>query len=286
MTMVPVNTINLSNTTYRNNPIIHNVNLDNVAWVDNSMSQAFYNSQNLQGVTNINSNVTNMSQCFAECTNLVNAPTISNGVENLMETFAGCTSLSNVQTLPASINNLTGTFSGCVNLTVAPTIPANVTSLLRTFENCSKLTVSPVLSSSITGLPSTFKGCTNLSSVPNIPSSVTSMMYTFDGCTSLSGNINIESESIANAVNCFANTTAEKEVYIPFYYTNGVLTATYNAFTAAGYSDTTRQHGVLLHSTSGQYIDLSDYEYTTTATNDVTLTKYIGTSTDIVTPNV
>ncbi len=57
------------------------------------------------------------------------------------------------------------------------------------------------------------------------------MSSTFRYCTNLIGNIIIESENITTFLNCFHNTNASKTkyVYIPYKYTNGVNTKTYNA---------------------------------------------------------
>ena len=57
------------------------------------------------------------------------------------------------------------------------------------------------------------------------------MAYTFSDCTNLIGNIIIKSENISNFSNCFHYTNASKikKVYIPYKYTNGVNTKTYNA---------------------------------------------------------
>ena len=61
------------------------------------------------------------------------------------------------------------------------------------------------------------------------------MYRTFFNCTNLSSRIYILSQNIANAVNCFYNTSLPKDVYIPYTYSNGTYTKTYNSFNSAGY---------------------------------------------------
>ena len=83
----------------------------------------------------------------------------------------------------------------------------------------------------------TFEDCTNLTQAPVIPNSVTDMSRTFLGCTNLTGNIIIKSENVTNFRSCFSmtNTSKIKNVYIPYKYTNGVNTKTYNAAFNASY---------------------------------------------------
>ena len=180
---------------------------------------------------------------------------------------------------------MNGTFVECSNLINAPVIPNSVTDMYETFNYCTNLINAPVIPNSVTDMSMTFNYCTNLVNAPVIPNSVTDMSRTFAYCNNLTGDINIESEIITNAINAFANTTANKDVYIPFQ-NNGVNTATFNAFIEAGYSTTTRVNGVLLKDFNSEDIDLSDYDYTIDADNNVILTNYKGTATDIVTPHL
>ena len=72
------------------------------------------------------------------------------------------------------------------------------------------------------------------------------MNHTFARCEGLKGNIFIESNKITSAVSCFANTTVNKNVYIPYTYANGTESATHAAFIAAGYDEAGTSCGVNL----------------------------------------
>ena len=107
----------------------------------------------------------------------------------------------------------------------------------------------------------------------------------FDGCANLTGDIIIGSNIITNANRCFANTSLDKNVYIPFYYSNGMVSATYNAFISAGYSETERKDGVLLKKLRNYNVDFDGYIITNNGA-DVELQKYEGSESIIVTPHL
>lgn len=111
------------------------------------------------------------------------------------------------------------------------------------FNNCQHLTYIDNFPSQTTYLNGAFCNCISLTTIPTIPDSVKSMVYTFDGCTNLTGDIYIYSNQITNAANCFNNTSLTKQVHIPFRYTNGEYTSTYNALVAEYGSG---QNGVVL----------------------------------------
>lgn len=183
--------------------------------------------------------------------------------DSAVNAFAGCTNLQNVTGLTNTIADLSNTFYACTNLTTIPTIPDSVVTMNNTFE-----------------------GCYNITTVSNIPTSVTNMRSTFDGCTNLTGDIYIESADITNASNCFNNTTATKNVYIPFIYSNGEHTSSYNAFVAAGYDINGTRNGVYLKSITRTVLDISEFAYTSTGNDEITLTNYTGNSTNIVVPGL
>ena len=306
--MKNINTITLNRLAYQDNQIIEEVDLAFVPWETNTMDSAFLNCQNLTNVTNINGNVTNMINAFANCINLVNAPVIPSSVTDMSLTFSGCFKLVNAPEIPNSVTNMcntfincdslniapvipnsvvdmSGTFGYCFKLVNAPEIPNSVTNMCNTFQWCTNLVNAPVIPSSVTDMSLTFSRCFKLVNAPEIPNSVTNMYYTFWDCYNLTGDINILSENISNATNCFYNAPLNKDVYIPFK-NNDVYTQTYNSFINAGYSTTERVNGVRLFDLNGPDIDLSDYEYTIDEQNNVTLTKYIGSNIDIVTPHL
>lgn len=223
-------------TVFIDNTDINTVNLNNKPWVNNTMAGAFSNCTNLTSVTNINNNVTDMIGCFYGCTSLNEAPTIPNSVtgSGLGLSFAFCFDLPEMPTIPNSVDNLTGMFMGCVNLTNTTTIPNSVTSMQGTFVRCS-----------------------NLVTAPEIPYSVTNLKETFESCVNLTGDINIYSNQVANVLDCFGNTSATKNVYIPFRYDNRVNTTTYNTFTAAGYDTIGTKEGVYLKNINAVFYTLT-----------------------------
>lgn len=244
-------------TVFTNNTNITSVNLNYKPWVNNSMAYAFSNCSNLQNVTNINNNVTNMRGTFQSCRNLVNAPIIPNSVTNMHGTFSGCSNLINISEIPTSVTSLFTTFADCTNLVNIPVIPNSVTTMTGTFLSCHKLVNAPEIPNSVDSMLMTFKGCVNLNQIGIIPNSITDMTETFYGCNNLIGDIYIESNKITSATNCFSSTSSVKYVYIPFKYENSINTATYNAFTSAGYDTLGTQHGVYLKDINVSYYTLT-----------------------------
>ena len=211
-----ITSIILSNTTYKDNQNIQSVDLNNVPWVDNSMSMAFFNCEKLNKVSNINNNVTDMYGAFYNCPNLTEAPTVPNSVASLSSTFAFCTNLVNMPTISNGVTDMSGTFEYCTNLSGIKDIPNSVINMTGTFNGCTSLAEIPSISENVTALNMTFIGCTNLINIPSIPNNVTSMTATFVSCTNLSGDIYINSVNVNNADSCFMNTDKDKNVYIPF----------------------------------------------------------------------
>ena len=293
---------------------VNSVDMNNVPCENNSMSFAFYGCSNLTSVTNINKNVTSIFRCFNGCSNLVNAPVIPNSVTDMTYAFYECTNLVNAPDLSncTNLTSMTYTFGYCNNLVNAPVIPNSVTNMSWTFLLCSNLVNAPDLTNcnNLTNMYETFSYCTNLVNVIEIPNSVTDMCQTFayctnlvnapdmsncnniidickafDGCANLTGDIIIGSNIITNANRCFANTSLDKNVYIPFYYSNGMVSATYNAFISAGYSETERKDGVLLKKLRNYNVDFDGYIITNNGA-DVELQKYEGSESIIVTPHL
>ena len=269
------------------------------------LSYAFYVCRNIVNPPVIPNGVSNLNWAFGSMDKMVNPPIIPESVTSLNSTFYGCRGLTtNVPVIPNSVTDLSSTFYYCFNLATAPVIPNSVTKMYQTFESCSNLTTPPVIPNNVTNLARTFVGCYNLTTPPVIPNSVTdmnytfwqcnnmtsapitpasvtNMEYTFSNCKALTGDIFIQSENIIDAINCFYNTTAIKNVYIPFTYTNGEYTKSYNAFTAAGYDNAGTTNGVYLKDIS--LVDDSIYTVNITD-NAIYLNTYIGSSSDIVVP--
>ena len=206
-----VNTIVLYNNTYSSAPNranIKEVNLHNVNWVNNSMSNSFYNCYNLITITGINENITNMSYAFyncqllsdslsipnnlinmkstfGSCSNLVNSPNIPNSVTDMSYTFSGCSNLKNISNISNSVTNMTNTFYWCTNLVNAPEIPNSVTNMHGTFSGCTNLIDAPIIPSNVTNMEFTFYDCVKLNNAPVIPDGVTNMHGTFQYCSNL-----------------------------------------------------------------------------------------------------
>lgn len=267
-------------TVFANNTNITSVNLNYKPWVNNSMTYAFDNCSNLQNVTNINnsittmrgtfrncrslanapeipSSVTNLTSTFSGCSNLVDAPVIPNLVSNMYHAFGGCSRLINAPVIPNSVTDISFTFSGCSNLINAPVIPNSVRTMTETFYYCTNLVDAPIIPNSVRSFDYTFAFCDNLVNAPIIPDSVTYMRSAFQYCSNLAGNIYIHSMNITDATNCFADTSLTKNVYIPFKYENSINTATYNAFTTAGYDTMGTKEGVYLKNINAVFYTLT-----------------------------
>ena len=197
--------------------------------------------------------------------------------------FKDCINLLSVTNINQNISSMVGTFENCYNMATQPIIPDSVVNMHQTFYNCSLL-LSGRISNNAQDLSQAFYNCSNITQFPNITNTV-NMYQSFDGCSNIYGDIYIHSEIITNAVNCFSNTSLEKNVYIPFQ-NNGVNTLTYNSFINAGYKTDQRVNGVLLFDINDEGIDLSDYEYFIDSNKIAHLIKYIGSNTDVIQPKI
>jgi len=132
-----------------------------------------------------------------------------------------------------------------------------------------------------------FYYCTNLVNAPDMSNanSLTNMASTFENCNNLVSNIIINSENIINAINCFNNTSLDKNVYIPFIYDNSEYTLTYNSFINAGYTNDpeNRVNGVLLLDYQ-EYV-LRDWSYTVLTDGRKKLYNYLGSDVNIIVPS-
>lgn len=198
----------------------------------------------------IPSDATDMSYTFRNCLNFNQEIHIPNNVTNMYYTFLNCISLNypivNYPTygiwltggniaISDSVINMKGAFYGCTNLNQTIKLPKNVTDMSYTFYDCYNLNQSIQIPSTVTDMSHTFESCSSFNQDIQIPSSVTNMVNAFTSATSLSGRINILSENVINAAHCFSHTSEAKDVYIPFNYSNGIKTQTFNSFVSAGY---------------------------------------------------
>lgn len=120
--------------------------------------------------------------------------------------FAGKTvtnvDLNNVEFID---NDMTGTFNSSVGLQSVTNINENVTNMSSLFEGSDFVTT-----------PFT------------VPAGVTNIYKMYANCENLTGDIYISSTEVSYANDLFVNTTAEKNLYIPFTYDGERHTITYN----------------------------------------------------------
>lgn len=217
-------------------------------------------------------------------TKVVHIPTLPPSVEDLSWAFANCYDLETVANFPVNVVNMQGTFYDDYNLTSYTDIRSNrLTDMSLCFWNCQNLTsFGTITSKQLTNMYETFYNCTNMITAPMIPSGVVNANGLFDGCSNLTGDVYIRSEIVNDASNCFNNTSLEKNVHIPFFYSNNTYSETYNSFINAGYSDVERINGVLLIDASGYDIDLDDWRYNIDDDNNVKLEAFIGENPQII----
>ena len=133
------------------------------------------------------------------------------------------------------------------------TVTTNTQDMSNMFNGFFKINTPVTIPEGVTNMSGTFYDCTNLNQNIQIPNSATNMVNTFYICTNLNGDITIFSNQVANAYRCFLSydTSSTKNVYLPFKYSNGVNSATFNSFVSAGYlyanGVSNDQHGVTVH---------------------------------------
>ena len=182
-----------------------------------SMFSTFSSCFNLVNVSSISNNIKNMDSTFSSCEKLVNAPAIPNSVTSMSQTFYGCSNLVNVPDLSncTNVTSMYATFKNCYNLVNIPGLPPLLRDINQTFIGCSNLVNVPAIPSSVVNMVLTFENCQNLTSIGELSNNVQDMSMTFRGCYNLSGDIKINSEKVVSAVDCFAWTSANKNVLIP-----------------------------------------------------------------------
>ena len=168
---------------------------------------------------------------------------VPTNVEDSNDVYIHNESLKNNQTIvnvdlsnvPWVDNQMNSSFLMCNNLYSVSNINNNVESLTSAFSGCHNLVNAPIIPNSVKYCHSVFRNCHNLVNAPEIPESATVLTSAFHDCKNLTGDIIIHSENVSGAFNCFYGSNKDKNVYIPFYYENGVRTRTYNSFRSAHY---------------------------------------------------
>ena len=203
------------------------------------------------GTTTTASNTPFFNNPNAVSVDLQSVPFVSN---NMYRAFNNCRNLVSVKGINQNVTSMSWTFFSCTSLNQNVQIPNSVTNMFYTFWGCLNLNQNIQIPNSVTNMHSTFSSCTNLNQNIQIPNSVTNMVNTFYGCNDLQGTINILSNQITDVKNCFYGTSLPKNVYIPFKYSNGVNSATFNSFVSAGYlyanGVSNNQHGVTMYNLS------------------------------------
>ena len=146
------------NSPFHNHRYIKKVDLMDVPFRNQSMCAAFRYCQNLQSVTNMNSQVTNMAMTFYGCYNFNSPVAIPHGVTNMYEMLCECRYFNYPLVIPNTMVNMNGAFNCCNNFNQ----PIDIT-------NCSYL-------NDITSL---FLGCNSFNQPFNIPNHITSLHNLF-----------------------------------------------------------------------------------------------------------
>lgn len=224
--------VTLSSSVFSNINNLTSVDFREAAIDGNSMSGMFRNNRDLVSVVNINQSITNMAETFSNCHSLISTQ-LPNSVINLYGTFSQCGSYNQSVQIPESATNISFMFSGCGNFNQNVQIPNSVVDMHGTFQTCASLNQNI-----------------------QIPSSVNKLTNTFLSCGNLTGRINVLSENVTDADSMFFATTLPKDVYIPYNYTNGERSQTFNSFVTAGYLDSsgasTGINGVTMHDLNAQ----------------------------------
>ena len=202
MKKTEVESVEISNRVFYRNRYVKSVDLANVPFVSNDMSNAFSECGNLTEVKNINPNTTNMPYAFYDCYNLNYIPTIPSDATNISAAFMHCSKATGEISIPSGVSDASYAFYNCANITSIKYLPSCI--LESTFARCSNLTSVCDIPEGVTSLRSTFQNCQNLKIVLNLPSTLTSMVNTFDECWSLVNVPNIPN-SVVNMYNTFQN---------------------------------------------------------------------------------
>ena len=168
--------------------------------------------------------------------------TVSTNTQDMSNMFNGFFKINSWIDVPSTATNLSWAFANCYSLN-QPITNYGTSGLWVTW--------GVAIPNSVTDLSFAFYGCSNLNQKVEVVNSVTNLCQTFRYATGLQGNVFIYSQDVTNAQSCFGSTWLEKNVYLPFKYSNGVNTQTFNSFLAAGYIFTNgvsnSQHGVTVY---------------------------------------
>ena len=243
---------------------------------------------------NIGNNVTTIPDyAFRDCTGLTSI-TIPNSVTSIgAGAFYGCSGLTSV-TIGSGVTSIgSSAFSGCIGLT-SITIPNGVTSIgAGAFYGCSGLT-SVTIGSGVTSIGDrAFRGCIGLTFI-TIPNSVARIGdWAFYGCTGLT-SITIPDSVTSIGEYAFYGCTGLTSITIPasvtsigYYAFSGSSSLTIYCETASepsGWSSSWNSSNRPVVWGHNNISTDSEYDYVVHS-DKVYLTKYKGTSTNIIIPN-
>ncbi len=246
---------------------------------------AFYECYEIESIVIADSVVEIGEYAFAYCDSLKSI-SLPKGIFKISEyAFCSCDNLTSI-VLPESITTIErGAFSGCRSLP-SINLPDGLQTLGESaFYNCDKLT-SIVLPESITTIErDAFYDCDGLISV-NLPDGLKVLgEYAFCNCDKLTSIVIPESiKTIQRGT--FRNCTGLTEIVIP-----KETTMYYNAFDSVnpelviyGYTDSPAQTFAEKNNITFVCLDAPDFTYEINENNEVTITGYTGTDTDIVIP--
>lgn len=185
------------------------------------------------------------SNLFRDCHNLrvVQGLAVEYGVNgsaqvnigDMSNTYANCYNLRVARAVGSYVTNIAFIYSNCYNLNFNVQLGNNSINARGAFYGCNRLNREIEIPYNAVDISDMFYGCSSLNRSIQIPNKVQNIRNMFYGCTNLSGRINILSYNITNSVNCFYGSSKFKEVHIPFRYSNGKNTKTFNSFVNAGY---------------------------------------------------
>ena len=183
--------------------------------------------------------------------------------KNRNAAFMQCSRLNNAKgVINTNTTGVVAVFDDCYYLKECDVIfPEAPTSYYVAFEgtNC---TDYPPMGSGATNCQSMFWSANSVVNSPVFPANVTVLTSLFNegGQTHLKGNIFMLGGGISTITNAFRgpNTSLRKNIYIPFTYSNGVNTVTYNSFKANNLYKGTSGNGSgvnpMYNSTSNFYV--------------------------------
>ena len=154
---------------------------------------------------------------------------------NLPYSFENCYNLRVMSSIPSNVKSMYYTFRNCYNFDFNVQIKEGVRNMVGAFSGCTNLNKNIKIPNTVINISDIFYGCYNLNQNIQIPANVTNMKNAFYSCRNLYGRIDILSNVVVDSSNCFMGCSKFKEVHIPYKYTNGVNSKTFNSFVSAGY---------------------------------------------------